>query len=100
MIVNTADLKGSALDWAVAKCEGIDLPHGLTDAVRYSTNWCLGGPIIEREKITLSPWVNETWGAIKTFQPEKNGPTPLIAAMRCYVSEKMGAIVDVPKEFR
>ena len=45
MIVNTADLKGSALDWAVAKCEGIDLPHGLTDAVRYSTNWCLGGPI-------------------------------------------------------
>lgn len=28
-----------------------------------------------------------------------HGPTPLIAAMRCYVASKLGRVVDVPQSF-
>jgi hypothetical protein len=28
----------------------------------------------------------------------QHGPTPLIAAMRCYVASKLGDEVEVPKE--
>jgi hypothetical protein len=30
----------------------------------------------------------------------ENQPTPLIAAMRCYVASKLGADIDVPKELQ
>jgi hypothetical protein len=30
--------------------------------------------------------------------PWSRGPTPLIAAMRCYVASKLGDEVDVPEE--
>lgn len=48
--MKTAELKGVALDWAVAKCEGVLFPRSIPS---YSTNWVQGGPIIEREKISL-----------------------------------------------
>jgi len=31
---------------------------------------------------------------------EQDGPTPLIAAMRCYVASKLGEEVDVPEELK
>ena len=50
--MRTSELTGAALDWAVAKCE---LPNGwpdaeivLGDATDYSTDWAIGGPIIEQ----------------------------------------------------
>jgi hypothetical protein len=61
MKVPTRELSGSALDWAVAHVEGISctsrlkawkMKWGRGDQ-RYSKNWALGGPIIEREKIGL-----------------------------------------------
>lgn len=110
MIILTSELIDYALDWAVASCEGADIEHGLTDDERYSTNWAQGGPIIEREKIRVSPNMGKTWSAQirhETDHPlvahkvldgwtNKSGPTPLIAAMRCYVASKMGNEVDVP----
>ena len=51
--IKTSELTGAALDWAVAKCEGVKLKYGLTDDERYSTDWSQGGPIIEREFISL-----------------------------------------------
>ena len=77
-----------------------------------STDWAEGGPIIEREGINLTRF-NEgevdpeevgTWDACydrETFGGEGsfNGPTPLIAAMRCYVASKLGDDVDLPCEF-
>jgi hypothetical protein len=71
-----------------------------------STNWSLGGPIIERENINLKGW-HGAWQAELEVLPDddthyrygKNaGPTPLIAAMRCYVTSKLGHEVDVPPE--
>jgi hypothetical protein len=101
MKTNTAELTGAALDWAVAKCEG---PRGnaygneVNDFIQYSRDWAQGGPIIEREGIAVSPdtgldwWVAHTKGGVYT----DHGPTPLIAAMRCYVASKLGDEVEVP----
>jgi len=91
-MTKTNELTGAALDWAVHYAI-----HG-----EYSTNWAQGGPIIEREKIALIP-PNERideWEAVHPdrMHNEEYGPTPLIAAMRCFVASKLGDEVDVPKE--
>jgi hypothetical protein len=70
-----------------------------------STNWAQGGPIIERECIGLrGPSIRgNAWAAFIDLsgisqgpQHRHTGPTPLIAAMRCYVASKLGDDVDVP----
>lgn len=63
-----------------------------------STDWSQGGPIIEREGIFLDPaHAYPNWSAIFAGN-EHYGPTPLIAAMRCYVASKLGNEVEVPEE--
>ena len=65
-----------------------------------STNWNDGGPIIERDKIELSYDGNE-WSSTHATWGEDSigfGPTPLVAAMRCYVASKLGDEVEIPKE--
>ena len=94
--MKTSALTGAALDWAVAKCEGVDLTHGLTDDERYSTNWAQGGPIIEREGMGVFK-LGYVRGWASGFQ---SGPTPLIAAMRCYVASKLGDEVEIPEELK
>ena len=72
----------------------------------YSTDWAQGGPIIEREWLDVTPWPNESeeskrWDCVQhDCNPpyQQFGPTPLIAAMRCYVASKLGEEVDVPEE--
>lgn len=109
MKIETFNLTGAALDWAVAKCES-KLPRSYDDWKQawphYSTDWSQGGPIIEREEIDTycytSPKVSEAaglWIAEITGTGFKGrGPTPLIAAMRCYVASKLGDEVEVPDE--
>lgn len=71
----------------------------------FSRKWEAGGPIIEREKISPGWSIEGHWGAYR-FDPEDEleatfmhfGPTPLIAAMRCYVASKLGEEVDIPEE--
>ncbi|MGO3714156.1 phage protein NinX family protein [Alcaligenes aquatilis] len=65
-----------------------------------SRNWSKGGPIIDREKIGVKPNVSTyKWGARidsdrHPFAPRYGyGDTPLIAAMRAYVSSKYGETV-------
>jgi len=65
-----------------------------------STDWAQGGPIIQREDIALHPVADTVgWFAHKVWgeKGEYNGPTPLIAAMRCYVTSKLGDEIDVPE---
>lgn len=76
----------------------------------FSTDWLQGGPILDREQITLlRPYFhcNEKWLALKngTLLCEErfggiqaSGSTPLIAAMRCYVASLLGAVVEIPDE--
>jgi hypothetical protein len=124
MKLKTSDLTGVALDWAVAKCKGVEqsmelnragslsFDAGLHPCIadvckpgRYqiyspSTNWSQGGPIIGWEKICLEHATtegNSRWAATG-YLAEEYGPTPLVAAMRCYVAIKLGDTVDVPNE--
>jgi hypothetical protein len=96
--METFELTGVALDWAVARCEvGDDMIDEIADPHFYSTDWAQGGSIIEREKITLE-WTGENWCAYIRHDAEEFGPTPLIAAMRCYVASKLGDEIEIPAE--
>lgn len=94
--MKTSELTGAALDWAVAKCEvGEEFIGEIDDPHFYSTDWAIGGAIIERERINLEPFrsvFGEQWSA----DGEWDSPTPLIAAMRCYVASKLGDDVEIP----
>jgi len=102
MKVKTSELSGAALNWAVGKCEGVvngdALDIGFIKEGGYtpSTDWSQGGPIIEREKITLDVFEDGVWVASEY----QEGPTPLVAAMRCYVASKLGDTVDIPEELQ
>lgn len=108
--MKTAELTGAALDWAVAKLERrnpvlvggrvMRMPQSKFHTPRwlsYSTSWEQGGPIIEKVKIELYRYAGY-WGAHAPGGYGQEGPTPLIAAMRCYVASKLGDEVDVPGE--
>lgn len=114
MKTKTSTLTDAALDWAVAKCKGLmpwtfpGKPHvyvgygGHKQAPRFSTDWSQGGPIIERERIQAHPHSGDNgWQATKISGANiwyEHGPTPLIAAMRCYVASKLGNEIAVPEE--
>lgn len=97
MKIKTVDLTGAALDWAVSAA------NGDSDIHPYSTDWGDGGPIIERERIELTYYGGmQGWSAYvgQIVQSTGNGPTPLIAAMRCYVASKLGDEVEIPEELK
>ena len=112
--VNVNEASGPVLDWMVAKCEsrigvhtkylgGAVFDDLCEEWLRYSTDWSQGGPIIEREKIELRRDImDETWHAqphdMDSIYQRKAGPTPLIAAMRCFVTSKFDEKVDVPNK--
>lgn len=121
MKVKTSELIGPALDWAVENALLLDRvgnPEQRSaiatrnmrvrgESCSYCLNWAQGGPIIEREWITVVKPVNSLdWVATLPFETidtgldrvRESGPTPLIAAMRCFVSSKLGDEVDVPEE--
>lgn len=142
MITNVSDLEeGAALDWAVAKCNNLVYYHNSVlngvfkeghwfsgyhsdpniwtplSRLRYSTNWSLGGPIADLNKIDIRNTI--TKGGYRTassmdaveaiitlpngatvFDPKNvvfaYGPTLLVAAMRCFVISVSGHTIDVP----
>ena len=148
MKIKTSELTGKALDWAVAQAEGLKslihypkavavLSPGIPRFVPFmpSTDWQHGGPIIERENITIIRADNDypshivdyigpgvpSWFAecsrfighnVETSYEHQQmepaflieeisgyyGPTPLTAAMRAYVTLKLGEEVEIPDE--
>lgn len=113
--MKTSELVGPALDWAVATCEhdelaALNIQHP-EQAKHYpkitpSSNWAQGGPIVERERIQLehnAPMAAASiaWIATRhTVTGRENmsfGPTPLVAAMRCYVASKLSDEIEVPE---
>ena len=119
MKVKTADLVGPAIDWAVAQCESVEVEYindGITRCLlrvspftgmyRPSVDWSQGGPIIERERITInqgrdliaSIWHPSSDLKGNWYRFKQTGPTPLIAAVRCFVASRLGDEVDIPEE--
>jgi hypothetical protein len=111
MKIKTSELTGAALDWAVAQIESGAGPDKAEKQWRYfgrvfhpSTDWAQGGPIIDREGISTvqqgdaADWVASVYNHNEDdWHLHTTGPTPLIAAMRCYVASKLGDEVDVPE---
>lgn len=133
MKVKTSELQGAALDWAVSiagdfEANGHRPRLGWSSRTDVPPHWCVrhqvknvgwfadyefcpsrdwsqGGPIIEREGITVSK-EDGLWSAyFRDFLFNDDGSecwsvgdTPLIAAMRCFVASKLGDEVNVPDE--
>ena len=107
MKIKTSELLGPALNWAVARADGYDEewlarqlknPNPYTRCIpELSTDWDEGGPIIERGAISLTQFSDyPKWTAKHPESLCIDGPTPLIAAMRCYVASKLGDTVEIP----
>jgi hypothetical protein len=116
--INVSEASGQALDWLVARCEGkrpsmfiFAQTGALAPAHNYSTDWAHGGVIVDREGITVGPYYEKSkripnaWSAYIGWDSvehdplhESDGPTPLIAAMRCFCVSKLGNVVEVPDE--
>ena len=104
--MKTNELTGAALDWAVAKCMGHCDDETIIRrlepdeegwCIAYSTDWAQGGPIIERERLDIYGYDGENWCANDNLRATQYGPTPLVAAMRCYVASRLGDEVEVPE---
>ena len=126
--IKTSELIGPALDWAAEEAQGYGKRYlefwNIGGDKRFiycqvghspSTQWYQGGPVIEREHIcVLAPIVRRIsaerhafevayWRAMRQSDEDTpcvhgRGPTPLIAAMRCYVASELGDEVEVPEE--
>ena len=126
--MKTSELTGDALVCAVAMCEGYTDLHKIPDRWPHEPQWAMMppnreygvmelweigsaydwgfcGPIIERERIQITPDVG-CWNAHyhdNLFEEDGSdcfqiGKTPLIAAMRCYVASKLGDEIELPEE--
>ena len=123
--MKTSELTGAALDWAVAQAEGnVRLQYDSREGLiinnilgwipyRPSAAWQQGGPIIEREKVDLfteKQTYPESWCAsvardqsghsLIGWRLHQYGPTPLIAAMRCFVASRLGDEIEIPEELK
>ncbi len=124
MMVKTSELERQALDWAVERAKGtywsangyfvFKNADGSTRTFernpewRYSHDWSQGGPIIEQNEIGIkrnAPCsAGREWEASPSITAKGAGgrygygPTPLIAAMRCYVASRLGEEVEIPEE--
>ena len=120
--MKTSELIGPALDWAVAKCEFVGTPPFIIvsgciytiegDNWNPSTDWAQGGPIIEREGVSVSKyatslnqppeaaWFASEWNDDVNMEHIQEGPTALVAAMRCYVASKLGDEIEIPEELK
>lgn len=115
--LKTSELAGKPLDYIVFTLAYPHLHKNVFDGqymnyryydntYQFSTQWADGGPIIERTYINVNVQRDEHgWKVSPTHrwyaQQDHRvytayGPTPLIAAMRCYVASKLGDVVSVP----
>jgi len=123
MKINVNETTKLQLDWLVMKCEGFIRPDGGVYAGKWqgrvgfkpSSDPAQGQPILEREGISTTPMgdfdskgtlIITGWNAkaaipYDDLTKETNwhdGPSMLIAGLRCFVVRRLGEIVDVPDE--
>lgn len=119
--VETAELIGPSLDWAVAQIEKpanlICLnsfnggPRTRGNLPHYSADWSQGGPLIEKYGIKLeragvawfAGWQYSNGGFVNKYSmmdgdAEDGSNSPLTAACRAIVAAKLGDVVSVPAE--
>jgi hypothetical protein len=120
--MKTSELVGAELDYWVARAEGIPAEQleirrvqRLTDthcvrswvrndpiigrdivALRYSTDWAQGGPLLEKYEFDLSYEVEDRGNWVVLGESYSFAPTPLQAICRAVVRAKFGD--EVPDE--
>ncbi len=105
MKIKVSEATSTQLDWLYESLTTGESQPGAC----YTTDWAQGGPILERECIDMQaygaasevPKNPDYWEASIYLHDEiirGEGPTPLIAAMRCFVVSTMGEEVEVPDE--
>src|SRR5690606_5748630 len=122
MKIKTSELVGVALDWAVAKCEGfyghVDyrpttnwaqggpiIERGNITIIRADNDY-VDGRWVPKWFAETSQWVGHS--ASESYERQqmsptfmisaedgRYAPTPLVAAMRCFVACKLGDEVDM-----
>ena len=115
--IKTGELIDAARDWAVQEieyqrmvAEGEHVKQWALDDHRagasinpYSTDWSWGGPLLERENISVGYQghsgvpLDSLWYATNRVDACGFGQKPLTAAMRCFCS-RLGDEVEVPDE--
>jgi hypothetical protein len=128
--LKTSELTGAALDWAVAKCEGIELEsgYGVQETSGYYNRLLVDGRMSKGQsmlvRLSLQPtghkvgrslngnglmlWPNESREDMRWHCQQHDtandfaqyGPTLLIAAMRCYVASRVGDEIELPEELK
>lgn len=124
--VKTQDLSGAALDWAVAKAEGVAVnikssthPVGsplrgarylaigdMGIAFNPSADWRQGGNLIVSRGVSLrciaplNAWKADCWddSVVPSRYCQAEAETPLVAACRAIAASVHGDTVSVPKE--
>lgn len=110
--IKTSELIGPALDWAVAKAEGLDCglwkkgsAPGYCVIIKSTffcpaTKWSDCGPLFEKYMIGFVVYSDAYFAVVARNEMHgyENGPTHLIAACRAIVAAKLGDTVSVPKE--
>jgi len=124
-VIKVSEATELQLDWLVARIEGVVGDDGLPKLFRWtgsgrlsvrseprsdsglydpSTNWARGGPIIERENISvgyqghLGVPLDSLWFATNRVDACGFGQTPLSAVMRSFVASRLGEEVEAPDE--
>ena len=110
MKLKVSTLVGSALDWAFAQAEQVDVhiitlnvwPHQVrraSNGKNYlpSTNASDSFYVIDREKINLMSF-NSIWSAYLRRGSSYFHEQSLVAACRVWVDYKLGSVIDIPQE--
>ena len=102
-----AYLKDGSDDRWVVRVQNPKVAHFVDWTYNPSGSWLEGGPIIEREGISVvqqgdaADWVASVYNHNEDdWYMHTTGPTPLIAAMRCYVASKLGDDINIPEELK
>lgn len=118
--IKVSEATKAQLNYVVSQLEGVDHDTAILNItvgddngwhLDYAGDWAQGGPIIEREGVAIfkgtvlvsgTDWAacqsgKHSWIDTSTYD-EITGPTPLVAAMRCFVAAKLGEEPEVPEE--
>jgi hypothetical protein len=102
------EFQGAELDLLVAQAAGIEDARVVDDVCvlpggrpfRPSADWAEGGPLLAQAQISLWRYPDlDSWHACTNFDVVRDeglkakyyfqGPTPLVAAMRCFAASKL-----------
>lgn len=113
-MIKTAELTGAQLDYWTARAEGVPAPqlffyqtpytaetvcgrhvlNGFPVAVRYSTDWAQGGPLIEKYRVRFDANLGAGWYASVETGFAETGDTPLQSICRAVVRAAFGDEVE------